>query len=235
MKVLRFIEHGEIEKVGAATTARVDIRVIAATHRSLPVMVENGAFREDLYYRLNVIPLRLPSLRERPEDIPELVYFFFERSCNKHRRTGLMLPERLLGRFSAYRWPGNIRELENTVERVVVLTRGSEIGSADLPPFLQAEPFPLETINLNLPPQGISLDGIEKQVLLRTLQNCNWNQSQAARYLCLSRKTLIYRMHKYNLVRDRLACVPLGMSSAPEIAQAADQSVRNDRMIQKGS
>jgi two-component system NtrC family response regulator len=146
-KVLRLIQHGEIEKVGAAKGARVDIRIVAATHRSLPVMIENGTFREDLYYRLNVIPLRLPSLRERPEDIPELVHFFLARSCSKNGREDLTMPACMLDRFLAYRWPGNIRELENTVERIVVLTAGSEIGLTDLPAFLQAEPAALNRIN----------------------------------------------------------------------------------------
>jgi DNA-binding NtrC family response regulator len=232
VKVLRLIQHGDIEKVGAATSARVDIRVVAATHRSLPVMVENGTFREDLYYRLNVIPLRLPSLRQRPEDIPELVQSFFEQSCRKHGRRDLKLPERLLERFSAYRWPGNIRELENTVERIVILTRGSEVALADLPPFLQAEHAPLEVISLDLPPRGISLGGIEKEVLLRALQKCEWNQSQAARYLGLSRKTLIYRMHKYNLFGRRPLCVTPDRSTAAEIDSAAGRASQRDQVVE---
>jgi len=203
-KVLRLIQEGEIEKVGATWNTKVDIRVIAATHRSLPAMIENGGFREDLYYRLNVIQLRLPNLRERLEDIPDLVNHFFRRSCAKHGRKNLALPERFLARFSGYRWPGNIRELENTIERIVVLTRGNEVGVSDLPEFLQNEPTPLEVISLDLPPKGISLNGIEKEVLLRALQKCNWNQSKAARYLGLSRKTLIYRMHKYQLAGPKL-------------------------------
>ena len=198
-KVLRLIQHGEIEKVGAAASARVDIRVVAATHRNLTAMVENGTFREDLYYRLAVIPLTLPSLRERREDIPELIRFFFERSCSKHERKGLNLSERLLDSFVMYRWPGNIRELENIVERIVVLTPGSEVSPGDLPAFLQTESSPLEAISLDLPPNGVSLGGLEKELLLRALQECNWNQSKAARYLSLSRKTLIYRMQKYHL------------------------------------
>jgi DNA-binding NtrC family response regulator len=217
-KVLRLIQQGEIEKVGAATSARVDIRVVAATHRNLTVMVENGTFREDLYYRLNVIPLSLPSLSERRDDIPELARFFFERSCSKHERKDLKLPERLLDSFVVYRWPGNIRELENIVERLVVLTPGSEISSADLPAFLQAKPTPLEAISLDLPPTGISFGGLEKEVLLRALQECNWNQSKAARYLSLSRQTLIYRMQKYHLARRAPLRMARNQSKVVEIA-----------------
>jgi len=199
VKLLRLIQEGEIEKVGATANAKVDIRVIAATHRSLPEMVENGTFREDLYYRLNVIPLKLPNLRQRPEDIPELVRYFFARSCVKHSREDLVLPARLHGRFSAYRWPGNVRELENTIERIVVLTQGREVGVNDLPSFLQHQPASLEAIRLDLPSTGISLTRLEKDMLLRGLEKTNWNQSQAARYLGLSRKTLIYRMRKFGL------------------------------------
>jgi two-component system NtrC family response regulator len=235
VKVLRLIQSGEIEKVGAVNNTRVDIRVVAATHRSLPVMVENGTFREDLYYRLNVIPLRLPSLRQRSEDIPELVQFFFERSRSKHGRMDLKLPDGLLDRFSAYRWPGNIRELQNTVERIVVLTRGNKIGLADLPAFLQVEPVTLEVFSLDLPAKGISLCGLEKEVLLRALQKCNWNQSEAARYLGLSRKTLIYRMHKYDLLERKPICVTPDMKTPVEVDWTVGQSFKSNRMIERAS
>jgi len=218
VKMLRLIQNGEIEKVGATCCARADVRIIAATHRSLPAMVEDGKFREDLYYRLNVVPLTLPSLRQRRQDIPELVKFFFGRSRTKHGREDLKLPEQLLDRFSTYKWPGNIRELENIVERIVVLKRGSEIGFGDLPAFLRAEPAHLETIRLDLPPKGISLGGIEKEVLLQALHKCNWNQSQAARYLGLSRATLIYRMNKYNLVEGAPLSTVRDRSNVVEIA-----------------
>jgi len=217
-KVLRLIQHGEIEKVGAASSTRVDIRVVAATHRNLAAMVENGAFREDLYYRLNVIPLSLPSLRERREDIPELARFFFERSCSKQERKDLRLPDRLLDSFVAYRWPGNIRELENIVERIVVLTSGNEVTSGDLPAFLQTEPTPLAAIGFDLPPSGISLGDLERELLLRALQECNWNQSRAARYLSLSRRTLIYRMQKYNLIGRPPSYIVHNRSKIVEIA-----------------
>jgi two-component system NtrC family response regulator len=199
----------------------VDVRVVAATHRDLAAMVRNGTFREDLYYRLNVIPLTLPTLRERREDIPELLHFFFERSCSKHARQNLRMAEGVLDRFLVYRWPGNIRELENVVERIVVLTRESEVGVADLPEFLQPDPNPVDVINLDLPPNGICFGGLEKEVLLRALQQCNWNQSMAARYLGMSRKTLVYRMHKHHLLKDSfLSIVPdhsnvVEMSSRP--------------------
>ena len=201
VKLLRLLQNAEIQKLGAPCSTKVDVRVVAATHRDIAAMVHDGAFREDLYYRLNVIPIRLPSLRDRREDIPHLVRFFFERNCSKYGRQNLSLAEGVLDRFVVYRWPGNVRELENVVERVVVLTRDRDVGIADLPEFLQPDPNPVEAINLDLPPNGICFGALEKEVLLRALEQSNWNQSMAARYLGMSRKTLVYRMHKHNLLR----------------------------------
>jgi len=202
VKLLRLIQQGEIEKVGAEETTTVDLRVIAASHRTLQAMIEDGTFREDLYYRLSVIPLELPPLRERPEDIPELVEHFFVKAKEKHGRPDLVLRPALIPYFCGYRWPGNIRELENVIERLVVLTRGNEITLADLPEFLRRERPVLEEVRLELPPQGISLEAIEKELILRALKRFDWNQTQAARYLDLSRKTLIYRMEKYKIRRE---------------------------------
>lgn len=203
VKLLRLLQQGEIEKVGATETAHVDVRIIAATNRNLQAMVEDGAFRDDLYYRLAVIPLELPPLRERPDDIQELVEYFFVRAKEKHGRQDLALPPALLSYFCAYRWPGNVRELENVLERLVVLSRGPDISLNDLPEVLRRERPTLEVLHLDLPPQGISLEAVEKELILRALQKSDWNQTQAARYLDLSRKTLIYRMEKYNIQSDR--------------------------------
>lgn len=200
VKLLRFMQNAEIRRLGGGRTSKVDVRVLAATHRDLVRMTQEGTFREDLYYRLNVIPLKLPSLRERREDIPELVRFFLQRGCSKHTRRNLRFGEGVLERFLAYRWPGNVRELENVVERLVVLADSPDVGVADLPEFLQPEPSPVEAINLDLPPNGIRFGGLEKEVLLRTLQQFDWNQSKAARYLGLTRKTLAYRVQKYDLL-----------------------------------
>jgi DNA-binding NtrC family response regulator len=202
VKLLRLLQQGEVAKVGAMSAATVDVRVIAATHRNLKAMVENGTFREDLFYRLTVIPLDLPPLRERPEDIAELVEHFFVKAKEKHGRPDLKLPPSLLPRFSSYTWPGNVRELENIVERLVVLTAGDEIVLSDLPEFLRRERPAIEELHLELPPQGISLEAVEKELILGALKMFNWNQTHAARYLDLSRKTLIYRMEKYNFQRD---------------------------------
>ena len=203
VKILRLIQQGEIEKLGFAGVSKVDVRIIAATHRNLQAMVEDGTFREDLYYRLAVIPLDLPPLRERAEDIPELVQHFFLKAKEKQGRPDLVLSTRMLPYFSAYTWPGNVRELENIIERIVVLSRGDEITLNDLPDFLRRERPAVVELHLDLPPHGISLEAVEKELIVRALEKFSWNQTHAAQYLDLSRKTLIYRMEKFGLKRDR--------------------------------
>ena len=202
VKLLRLIQEREIEKIGAAAPTNVNVRIIAATHRNLQAMVEDGTFREDLYYRLNVIPLTLPPLRERPDDIPELVAIFFEKFKERLNRPGLRLPPALLPYFSAYRWPGNVRELENVVERLLVLAPGDEVTVADLPDFPVRERPAMEAIQLELPPQGISIEAVERELVLRALQRFAWNQTKAAEFLDISRKMLIYRMEKFNLRKE---------------------------------
>jgi two-component system NtrC family response regulator len=199
VKLLRLIQEHEIEKVGETGRTTVDVRIIAATHRNLLAMVANGSFREDLYYRLNVVPVELPPLRERAEDTPELVEHFFGLAREKQGRPNLKLPIALLPYFSAYRWPGNIRELENVIERLVVLASGDEIRLEELPEALRKQRPTLETLEMELPPQGISLETVEKELIAQALNRFHGNQTQAARYLDLSRKTLIYRMEKYGL------------------------------------
>lgn len=201
VKLLRLIQQGEVEKIGAPASSRVDVRVIAATHRNLEAMIEDGTFREDLYYRLSVIPLELPPLRERVEDIPQLVQHFFVKAKRKHGRDDLVLPLSLMPYFTNYRWPGNVRELENIIERLVVLTPGNEIRVTDLPPFLRKEQPPVDAMNVDLPPQGISLEAVEKELILKALEKFNWNQTHAAKYLDISRKALIYRMEKHGIQR----------------------------------
>jgi two-component system NtrC family response regulator len=201
VKLLRLLQQGELEKIGAAGPVKVDVRFIAATHRNLSAMIEDGTFREDLYYRLAVIPLELPPLRERAEDIPHLVQHFFMKAKQEQGRPELALPAGLLPYFQDYRWPGNIRELENVIERIVVLARGDEITAADLPEFLRRERPAVDTLQLELPARGISLESIEKELIERALEKFNGNQTHAARYLDISRKALMYRMEKHGIRR----------------------------------
>jgi two-component system NtrC family response regulator len=199
VKLLRLIQHGDIEKVGASEWSKVDVRIIAATNRNLKAMVEAGTFREDLYYRLAVIPLALPPLRERAEDIPELAQCLFLNARQKHGRPELRLPASLLPLFRGYYWPGNVRELENVIERLVVLTAASEITLEDLPEYLRQENAAVDELRLDLPAGGLSLESVERDLIVRALNKFSWNQTHAAQYLDISRRTLIYRMEKYGL------------------------------------
>jgi two-component system NtrC family response regulator len=201
VKLLRLIQQGEIDKVGATQPMKVDVRIVAATHRDLQAMIEDGTFRDDLYYRLAVIPLVLPPLRDRADDIPELVQHFFMQTKEKVGRPNSVLPLSLMKYFQNYRWPGNIRELENVIERIVVLSRGDEITVEDLPDFLRQEHVPVDTLHLDLPPQGVSLEAVEKELIERALRKFNGNQTHTAKYLDISRKALMYRMEKHGIKR----------------------------------
>ncbi len=212
VRILRLIQEREIDKVGAVKPIRVDVRIIAATHRDLQAMVAAGEFREDLYYRLSVVPLHLPALRNRPTDIPEYVTEFFERARKRYDKPNLMLPASLMPHFTSYPWPGNIRELENCIERIVLLCRGDQVSIRDLPNAF-AEPSTIaaaaaagsrhSVAHFVTPTEGVGLPTIERELLIQALEQYDWNQSRAARALGISRKTLIYRIAKYGIEKNR--------------------------------
>jgi two-component system NtrC family response regulator len=205
VRVLRLIQEHEIEKVGASNPTYVDVRVIAATHRNLEAMVGSGTFREDLYYRLVVVPIELPSLRARSQDIPELVCEFFNQSTTKYSRKGLRLPQELLPRFSQYHWPGNIRQLQNAIERMVVLCPRDEITPEDLPDFLRHSAASRPPLAI---PEGMALDVVEREAILQALTKCNWNQTRAAQQLGITRKILMSRIAKHGIERIRSQQLP---------------------------
>jgi DNA-binding NtrC family response regulator len=199
VRILRVIQEHEIEKVGAAAATKVDVRVIAATHRNLADMVKEGRFREDLYYRLLVVPITLPPLRERQSDVPDLVQHFFLKLREKHGRPELALAPHVVSLFAQYQWPGNVRELENTVERLVLLAKGPEISLEDLPDFLKSSsPSPTKPL-VNLPEGEVDMEAIEKQLILQALEKYKGNQTRAAKYLNMTRRALGYRLEKYAL------------------------------------
>ena len=165
-------------------------------------MIEDGAFREDLYYRLAVVPLALPPLRERKEDIPELVQHLFRKLKTRHGHPDLTIAPALVSHLCNYRWPGNVRELENVLERMLVLSAGDQIGLHDLPEEMKQTTPAQGSFLFDLPENGISLEGVERELLLRAIEKFNGNQTQAARFLDISRRTLIYRMEKHGLRRD---------------------------------
>ena len=197
-KLLRALQEREIEPVGG-TARRIDVRLVAATNRDLEAALGEGAFREDLYYRLAVIPLHLPPLRERRDDIPLLVRHFLD----KHgKNPPVVCSEAALEALADYDWPGNVRELENAVERMLILRRGAGIELDDLPPKIRRSrpsvSAPVAGV-LNLPEEGYPLEELEKEAVLEALRRNDWNQTRAATFLRIPRHTLLYRMEKYDI------------------------------------
>ncbi|MHB8843374.1 MAG: sigma-54-dependent transcriptional regulator [Nitrospirota bacterium] len=197
-KILRALQEREIDRVGGGKPVSVDVRVIAATNKDIEREVKEGTFREDLYYRLNVITLRIPPLRERKEDIPMLVGHFLKK-FNKGTDADVSMDAGALAVLKEYGWPGNVRELENAVERASVLRRGTLITQDELPEKLSKNRTEVEDIILNLPEQGIALEDLEKMLIIKALDKHKGNQTHAAEYLHITRATLIYRMEKFGL------------------------------------
>ena len=211
MKLLRALQEREFERVGDNHTIKVDVRVIAATNSDLGRMVAEGGFREDLYYRLNVIPVQLPPLRDRKEDIPILVQHFLDRyrpadpsaapGAAQTPKAALTVSQEAMRRLMSYHWPGNVRQLENAIERAVAVSAGrSQIDVADLPPEMgRPEPVPVTT-SLALPEEGLDLDAfiatIERDLIQRSLERTGGNKGQAARLLNLKRTTLVEKLKR---------------------------------------
>ncbi|QNI37285.1 sigma-54-dependent transcriptional regulator [Edaphobacter albus] len=201
VKLLRVLQQGEIAKIGAAEAQKVDVRVVTATHRNLQAMIEDGTFREDLYYRLAVVPLLLPPLRERREDIPELVKHLFSKAKQRHGMKDVELSSEVVQHLARYRWPGNVRELENVLERMLVLSSSNMVTEADLPEEIRRVPAD-NSFWIDLPEEGVSLEAVERELIMRALEQAKGNQTKAAKYLDISRRTLIYRMEKYGLTQE---------------------------------
>jgi two-component system NtrC family response regulator len=198
VRILRLLQEREIEKIGAMAPAKVDVRIIAATHRNLETMVEEGSFREDLYYRLLVVPIHLPPLRERTGDIAHLVQHFSLKYISKYGRSNLKLPPDLLPYFSSYQWPGNVRQLENAIERIVLLSE--DVVTLDtLPEFLKQGRSGSDFLPVHLPDAGLDVEAVEKQLILQALQKFAGNQTRAAHFLNMSRRAFAYRLKKHGL------------------------------------
>jgi len=202
-KLLRTLQERVVDPVGGDAPVPVDVRIVAATNRDLGARIREGIFREDLYYRLNVVELVVPPLRERPDDIPPLVERFVSEFAAGREIT---VPGELVVELSKRPWPGNVRELRNACERMVILCRGDEVSLDDLPPAPRAagagtvedasDAGPL------LPAEGLSLVDLEKRVIERALRMKGWNITQAALFLRIPRHILVYRIGKYGLRRD---------------------------------
>jgi two-component system response regulator AtoC len=201
MKLLRVLQEREFERIGDTRTIRVDVRIVAATNADLAKMVKEGTFREDLYYRLNVIHVTLAPLRERPEDIPLLVRRFVEKLGNSRGDPAITVSQEAMRRLMAHSWPGNVRQLENAIERAIALLGSRrQIEVTDLPPDLQTSADDSSKPSLDLPEAGLDLPGlvaqIEKEMIDRALVRTDNNKGAAARLLGLKRTTLVEKLKR---------------------------------------
>ena len=202
-KLLRVLQLGEFERVGGTKTLRVDIRILAASNRDLKVAVENKQFREDLYYRLNVISLKLPPLRERKEDIPLLVQHFMNVFKEKNKKDIKGIEKETIDILTNYGWPGNIRELENAIERAVVITKNTFISPSDLPSEFSTQTHPFNKLSFSL---GTPLAEIEKQIIFETLRKTNGDKETAAKMLGISTRTIYRKLE--DLEKDHETVIP---------------------------
>jgi transcriptional regulator with PAS, ATPase and Fis domain len=217
MKLLRVLQEREFERIGDPHTTKVDVRVIAATHSDLRRMVADGQFREDLFYRLNVIPVQIPPLRDRKEDIPPLVQHFLEKfapvaapqeggsaktSATQPTRPALTVSQEAMRRLMSYHWPGNVRQLENAIERAVAFSAGrTHIDVVDLPAEVQAMPEAAMPAAFGLPEEGLDLgtfiENIERDLIQLSLERTGGNKGQAAKLLNLNRTTLVEKLKRF--------------------------------------
>ena len=196
-KLLRFLEEKSFKRVGGATDVTVDVRVIAATNRSLQDEVKKGHFREDLFYRLNVMPVPLPPLRDRRDDVPALLNHYVDGFNTEFRKKVQGITPGALAALKNYAWPGNVRELRNAVERAMLLTEGTELGEEHFP-MLGSRDGRLSA-EVELPAGGINLEELEHSLVVQALDRCGWNQTKAATLLGLNRDQIRYRIEKFKL------------------------------------
>jgi DNA-binding NtrC family response regulator len=204
-KLLRVLQEHQFERIGGVKSIQTDIRIIAATHQDLKKAVEEGKFREDLYYRLNVIPIEIPPLRERKTDIVLLVNHFLKQCSKNNNRSIREIDQEVVNRLIEYHWPGNVRELENVIERMVTLSTGETITLRDLPEMLRSYPVAKPPVAYEIPEGGISLDAavneFEKKLIIHALNKRGWIKNRAAQFLNINRTTLVEKMKRKNIHR----------------------------------
>lgn len=197
-KLLRVLQDKEVRRIGGKDTIKVDLRIIAATNKDLSEEVEKGKFREDLYYRLKVITVQIPLLRERKEDIPELVRFFIEKYSKEFGKRVLGIDEKALQALFNYHWPGNIRQLETVIERAIIICEGENITLKDIQDELKIT-YPKNVLHIDIPDEGLNYEELEKEILKKALIKSNFVIAKAARLLGMSYKTFWYRLEKFGL------------------------------------
>jgi two-component system nitrogen regulation response regulator NtrX len=197
-KLLRILQEGEFHRVGGEQPVRINVRVIAATNRDLTELIAQNKFREDLYYRLAVVPIRVPSLRERPQDIPSLIDHFLVQFCTRNNFRPKTVDPEILPVLQGYTWPGNVRELKNVVERMAILTPEDIIS-------MESVPIEIRRFRENSPKSTVqeARESAEREHILRALESSEWNVSSAARTLNMERTNLHKRMRALGITRDR--------------------------------
>ncbi len=197
-KLLRFVENGECQRVGSHQTEIIDARIIAATHSNLLDLVSQGDFRQDLFYRLSVVNVRMPALRERSRDIPELADHFLSEAARRNGSKSARFNNEALKYLKHYHWPGNVRELRNVCEHAAALMPGETLGRENLPAEIRDYASSSST-GFTLPKDGIDMESLEIDLITQALDYANGNKSHAARLLGLSRDAFLYRLKKYDL------------------------------------
>ncbi|HWJ02812.1 MAG TPA: sigma-54 dependent transcriptional regulator, partial [Verrucomicrobiae bacterium] len=197
VKLLRFLQERTFERVGGTQTVAVDVRIVSATNRDLAQSIKEGLFREDLFYRINVLGIELSPLRDRREDIPVLAEYFLARYRGKKNVRGFA--QTTMDILQRYAWPGNVRELENVIQRAVILAPGEEVEPEDLPAKVSSGGEGNEPGRFHLPPEGISLEEVEKDLIAQALEQTGGNQTKASGLLGITRSALIYRIQKHSI------------------------------------
>ncbi|MBW1722064.1 MAG: sigma-54-dependent Fis family transcriptional regulator [Deltaproteobacteria bacterium] len=209
VKLLRVLQEQEFERLGGTKTIKCDVRILAATNKNLEKLIEDGTFREDLYYRLKVIPIEIPPLRDRRSDIPLLVHHFLEKTSKAKKKPIKGVSREVMNALTQYDWPGNVRELENIVERMVILSEGDTLTIDDLPEKISRKQAPNLAIQTSIPDEGFSLshaiNEYERQLIISALEKADWVKNRAAKLLNMNRTTLVEKIKKQGIERNRMA------------------------------
>lgn len=206
-KLLRALQEHKIRRVGGTHETNVDVRVVAATNRDLRAMVSDGRFRDDLYYRINVLSIDVPPLRERREDIPVLIDFFLKKHTRNTSRLVKGLDAETRKLMLDYSWPGNVRQLESAIERAILLCEGEFITVEDLPLEVRQEGSPAAQVAFKLPPEGISFEDVERDLIMQAMEQTDYNITKAAKLLGLTFRTLQYRLEKFGIKKPEKEAV----------------------------
>ena len=227
-KLLRAIQEKEVQRLGSTAVTTVDVRILAATGENLEEAIRRKTFREDLFYRLNVVPVTLPPLRERTEDLPLLVHHFVTAAAARFGRDGLTISPEVMDRLQMHPWLGNVRELENCIERMALLARGSRLTSADLPPDLRKGPEAHAGAGgaFELPPSGVSLPELERHLIVQALRRSRGSLGPASRLLGISYKTLQYRIQKFDIERKEV-----GLEGSGGVGPEPSEAPQDDRAV----